>query len=96
MSNTPLSAYLFVIDSSTMSRDDAIEAIDDISAVVNWMKILPDAAVLITPDELKVLNAALRERLPRQRFLLTLLRRGEKNGWLAKDAWEFINQPKSV
>jgi len=94
MNDNPLMSYLFVVDSSTMSRDDAIDKIDKIKEVENWQKILPDAAVLISRLTTKRLNDTIRDSLGEQRYLLTKL--DSKNGWLAKKSWDFMNNPKSV
>lgn len=96
MSNDMLKSYLFVIDSSTMSRDDAVKEIDKIKSIENWQKILPDAVVLVSKNELKELQNILREIFVDQRYIVILLESGNKNGWLAKSSWEFINIPKSV
>ena len=94
MTENALNSYLFVIDSSTMSRDDAMDKINEIREVENWQKILPDAAVLISRLATKPLNDLLRESLGNQRYIVAKL--GSKNGWLAKNSWDFMNNPTSV
>jgi hypothetical protein len=91
-----LASYLFVIDSSTMSRDDAMNIVDTLSEIVNWQKILPDAAVLVSSNSVNDLQKLLREKMPGQRFMLVGLERANKNGWLAKNSWDFMNNPKHV
>lgn len=97
MSDNLLKSYLFVIDSSKMSLDDALnDVVDGLKEVVNWQVILPDAAVLVTELSVKDLNQILRTSLPDQKFILVLLERGKKEGWLAKSSWTFMNEPTSV
>lgn len=96
MSNVVLKSYLFVVDSTTMSLDSAINIVDKIDEVVNWEKVLPDAAVLVSKLDIISLQDILHSNLGTQRYLLTALEKGKKTGWLARDSWIFINNPTSV
>lgn len=96
MTDDRLKSYLFAIDSSTMSLDKALEAIDKIREIENWQIILPDVAVLVSRLDIDGLHEALKEGLPKQKFLITLLEQGKKQGWLAKASWAFMNNPTSV
>lgn len=88
--------YLFVVDSSTMSRTDALEIIDQLPEVVNWQTILPDAAVLISPLRASDLHRVLHDKFQSKKYIITLLESGKKAGWLNRSAWEFMNHPKSA
>lgn len=96
MAENDLKSYLFVLDSSTMKLDDAIAIIDKDRSFENWQKILPDAAVLITRLGTSPANKRLKELLPGQRYIAVKLGHGTKNGWLPKEAWNFMNMPTSV
>lgn len=96
MNNDDLKPYLFVLDSTQMSRDDAIKVIDGIREIENWQKILPDATVLISRLSMNDLQKSLVAALPGQRYLLVPIERYKKTGWLAKSSWEFMNNPTSV
>jgi len=96
MSEGQLIAYLFVVDSSQISLNDAISSLDKAREIENWSKILPDGAILVSKLDVKQLHALIKEAIPNKRYLVTALKRGSKEGWLPKTAWEFMNYPKSV
>ena len=91
-----LISYLLVVDSSQKTLQDWIEKIDLLPEIVNWQKILPDAAVLISRAEVRTVNTLLRDAMPNKRYLLVRTEMGAKQGWLAKSAWDFINKPQAV
>lgn len=96
MNDQALFAYLFVIDSSQMPLGEALNKVDKLREVENWQTILPDAAVLVSRLGINDLHRLLKTKLLDQKYLLTLLDRGKKAGWLAKDSWTFMNKPTSV
>jgi hypothetical protein len=96
MSDGDLLAYLFVVDSSQISLSEALRAIDKLPEIENWQTVLPDAAILISRLNIQRLNEVLKLNFVDQRYLLTVLERGKKAGWLAKRSWKFMNDPTSV
>lgn len=96
MADLALKSYLFVIDSSTMALSDALGKIDEDRKIENWHKILPDAAILVSRLGVAELHALLKGLLPGQRYIVTRLEIGSKNGWLTRDAWAAMNRPTSV
>jgi hypothetical protein len=97
MSERGLQSYLLVVDSTKISLTDAIQRIDDVQEVENWQKILPDAAILVSRLGVFELNEIIKNKLSGgARYILVTLESGKKQGWLAKSAWEFMNNPRSV
>jgi hypothetical protein len=96
MSDEDLLSYLFVIDSTQLPLGDALKTIDQLHEVENWQTVLPDAAVLVSRLSIQKLDELIRSRFVGQRYLLTLLERGKKAGWLAKRSWTFMNEPTAV
>lgn len=96
MNDNKLSSFLFVIDSSQKGLSDALGIIDGISEIENWKVILPDAAVLVSRKNINELNELIKSKIPENKYIITLLERGKKAGWLAKSSWEFMNKPTSV
>lgn len=96
MSKPPLLSYLFVIDSSTMKLSEALDKINELREVENWHTVLPDAAILISRLSVSELQKLIIATIPSQKYILTLLERGNKSGWLAKSAWSAMNSPTSV
>ena len=91
-----LTPYLLVVDTTQKSLDDIIEAVDKAPGVLNWYKFMPGAAVVVMDRDLSEANKAVRLLLPRQRFLLVRLEKGAKNGWLPRQAWDFMNAPSAA
>ena len=96
MRNDGLFAYLFVIDSTQLSLIEALKIVDRLPEIENWQTVLPDAAVLVSRLNVQQLHQLLKANLLEQRYLLTVLERGKKAGWLAKRSWTFMNDPVSV
>ncbi len=96
MNDDDLLSYLFVIDSTQLPLSEALKTIDQLHEVENWQTVLPDAALLMSRLSIQKLDALIRSRFVGQRYLLTLLERGKKAGWLAKRSWEFMNEPVST
>jgi hypothetical protein len=96
MSDDDLLSYLFVIDSTQLPLSEALKTIDQLPEIENWQTVLPDAAVLVSRLSIQKLDELIRSRLAGQRYLLTLLERGKKAGWLAKRSWTFMNEPVSL
>lgn len=94
--SSPLASYLFVIDSSQTSISNILSKIDEVTEIENWQMILPDAIVLVSNLTVQELNARIRDVVPKQRFIVTVLERGKKQGWLTRTAWNFINKPAAV
>ncbi|MFN3878052.1 MAG: hypothetical protein ACK4MH_06720 [Brevundimonas sp.] len=89
-----LASYLLVVDSSQTALQKWIDEIDMMVEVVNWQKMLPDAAVLVSEQDIRQLNSLLRKVMPNKRYILVEIENGNKQGWLAKSAWKFMNNPK--
>jgi hypothetical protein len=96
MNDHSLFVYLFVIDRTQRELGDALKLIDQLPEVENWQIILPDAAALVSRLTTQQLNQKLRAIFPNQKYIVTLLERGKKAGWLAKTSWNFMNEPTSV
>ena len=86
-------AYLFTADTTQQNFRLLLDTIDTVRAVRNWMRMLPGAAVLVSELDVDDLHTELKLALPEQRYLLVELERGNKNGWLPRKVWDFMNQP---
>ncbi len=96
MSDDGLFAYLLVVDSTQLSLSEVLKTVDKLPETENWQTILPDRAVLISRVNIQRLDELLKAHFVDLRYLLTILERGKKAGWLAKKSWEFMNHPESV
>lgn len=96
MTESSYRSYLLVVDGSTLKLDDAMAKIDEDDAIVNWHKILPEAAVLVSRLPIAAVHDKLRRLFPDHRYLLVRVDGAAKNGWLPKNAWTSMNSPSSV
>jgi len=93
MSTKP-DAFLVTFDTTQMSREALIQAIDEIPEIVNWYAFLPAAVCVVSELSTFELSRAIRMRLPDLRFILVRMEKGERQGWLPKSAWQFIRNPR--
>jgi hypothetical protein len=73
-----------------------IDTIDSIESIVNWSAFLPSGICLVSSASAKEVARDIRRALPNTRFLVVEIEPGKKNGWLPKNVWRFINEPKPV
>lgn len=84
-------AYLLVYNADVGTRDSLLQIIDTMPEVTNWRYELPYTFYLIS--ELSANDLAHRLRTltgDKGRFLITEVS-PNKQGWLPKDSWHFLN-----
>ena len=91
---TKYDVFLLTFDTTQMSREAVIDVVDHVDEVVNWYAFLPGAVCLVSDLSTADLSRAIRSRLPDLRFLLVRLEKGQRQGWLPRSAWRFINDPR--
>jgi hypothetical protein len=87
-------AFLLTFDTTQTSRKDVIEVIDSLSEIVNWYAFLPASLCLVSRLSAADLSRVIRSRLPDLRFIVVQLGKGQRQGWLPRSAWDFINDPR--
>jgi hypothetical protein len=91
-----LKVHLLTFDDTKVSRDAVITKIDRIEAIVNWSAFLPGGICLVSSLPAKELAKEIRKEMPGTHFLVAELDRGRRNGWLPRDVWAFMNDPKAI
>jgi hypothetical protein len=86
--------FLLTFDTTQTSRETLLEIIDDVDDILNWYAFLPGALCLISELSTADLSKTIRSHLPELRFLLVRLEKGQRQGWLPKSAWRFINEAR--
>jgi hypothetical protein len=86
--------FLVTFDTTQMSRERLVDAIDRIPEIVNWYAFLPAAVYLVSELSTSDLSRVIRSRLPGLRHILVRLEKDQRQGWLPKSAWQFINNPR--
>lgn len=93
-----LKPYLLVFHPSTQSRQEILNFLDTRSEVLNWFAWGDTGIFLISEESAYLLSNIIHEKFPNIIFVITLLPTGNYltvNGWLFKNNWDFINDPKS-
>lgn len=94
MSEKPqLWSYVVIFEKVTVS--EFTTAIDKFpKSIPNWMTVLPQTVFVVSPLTASNLNDFLREKIPTLGRMLVLDAKTDRNGWLPKNAWDFLSNPK--
>jgi len=87
-------SYVLVLD-DTIARQEAISLVDKLPAVKNWYACMDHVVFLVSDNVASDLAATLRPHLGKRRFLL-MDAGTDRNGWLPKQAWEFMRTPRAI
>lgn len=90
-----LQSYLLIFDNNQILRQSILDYLDTQPIVKNWLAVLPAGIIIISHETAFELSKVFRERFPNQFFMCTEISRGANDGWLTKENWDFINEPKS-
>jgi hypothetical protein len=85
-------AYLFVFNNALGEMDNVLEFLDKKSEILNWRRDLPNAVYLISESTAGELAKIVREySQDKGNFLITEVT-ANKQGWLPKSTWKFLNE----
>jgi len=93
-----MNVYLisFTSKTNTVSRVDLQVYFDTRAEVLNWFGIMPNAILVVTHSPASVLTNMLVDRFGNNiTFLVTKAESNETEGFINKEVWDFINNPKS-
>jgi hypothetical protein len=91
-----LKPFLFVANlPQGVTRAQILEHLNTRQEVKHWYAFFPNAIVVISDRNATELMSAVRQQFPSLHFIVTEIPTGSNNGWLNKDVWEFINNPRS-
>jgi hypothetical protein len=90
-----LKPFLVVFNSTSLSRQSLLAHLDTRSEIKNWMAFLPSAVAVISDRTAQEVAACIRIGFANQNFVVTEIPFGANDGWLTKNVWEFINNPRS-
>ncbi len=88
-------SYILMFNPNEFSRKDMTNLLDSIKEISNWQSILPAAFAIVTEKTVNDICAVIREKRD-ENFQFIVINPVSKNGWLAKESWAFINNPKSI
>ncbi len=90
-------AYLLVFNPLFGTTREVREYVDSRPEILNWQIVLPNTMLLVSDysaGDLTQILHSLRRR-DGARFMIIDVNT-DKNGWLPKTAWTFMNHPKAV
>jgi hypothetical protein len=90
-------AYLLVFDSAIGSLEVVSKFLDSREDVFyNWITILPNSFFVISDKSASELTTVFREFTQDKGRFIILDVETDRNGWLPKKTWEFLNDPKAI
>lgn len=92
-----MNAFLFVFDSSRVSREQVWRKLDKIAEIENWYSLFANTFCIASEQNAKWLAARLRDDvIPDVRFLIVEIDPIKRGGWLPRELWEFLSEPTTV
>lgn len=92
-----MNVYLISFTSKTykVKRTDIQNYFDTRTEVINWFGIMPEAILVTTNNsDAEIANMLIEKFGNDITFLITKTEPNLTNGFINKDVWEFINNPK--
>jgi hypothetical protein len=86
-------AYLLTFYQSFRFAQSDIDFLDSTPEVMNWF-IFPPSIFIVSEHSAYDLSAIFREQYPEQHFIVSQIVRGDNDGWLPQEIWDFINNPQ--
>ncbi|MEW7987049.1 MAG: hypothetical protein AB2799_14765 [Candidatus Thiodiazotropha sp.] len=91
-----LKPFLLIFNVADGERKNILDFLDTRHEVQNWYTFMPTGIIIISDLTAHDLQKMFLEGFPNRNHLVTEIPFGSNNGWLNKEVWEFINNPKPV
>lgn len=87
-----MKAYLLTFDIHYLKFNYRVihDKITKFSEVTDWFHFMESSYILISKSPASVLGEKIRNVIPEHRFLIVEIDLRERDGWLPKEAWEWI------
>jgi hypothetical protein len=90
-------AYVLVFDQSVATKDELVKFIDAQPEIQNWSHCMTNAIFLVSTLTANGLQQRISDGINKNGgYFIILDAKTDKNGWLPKASWEFLNNPKGV
>jgi hypothetical protein len=90
--NIPFWCYLLTFDESASSHECMKRFIEDHDAILDWHSPMARSFILVAQKASSSLNKIIREHTKDKGHFIIVDLATDRNGWLAKASWDFINQ----
>ena len=88
-----MKAYIFVFDRNyRYDYKKFHEFIKESPHISNWWRYIQSCYILVSELPATKLSREIREVMPKHRFLLSQIHLNNSNGWLPKEAWDWIHK----
>jgi hypothetical protein len=92
-----MNAYLLVFDDSRLTREQVWRKLNKLPEIGQWYSIFGNTFCLASDQTAQSLAAKLREEvIPEVRFVISEIDAHKKGGWLPREIWDFIDEPKAL
>jgi hypothetical protein len=89
-------AYILVFDDGLGTRKEVQNFLDTRSEVLNWYACMSNAIFIVSDQTAETLQKAISEfNTGKNAYFIILDVKTDKQGWLPRRAWEFMNEPKT-
>jgi hypothetical protein len=86
-------AYALMFDTDDNLDYNAIhKGITSMQGLYSWFHYLQSSYILISGNDSNVLTQQILKIIPNKRFLLFQIYLNSRNGWMPKEAWEWIEK----
>ena len=91
-----LSPFMMSFDSRTVTRQAILDFLDTRPEIMNWFAPMPNTIIIVSNSGVNQICDAIRERFGSSlTFIVSKMNPTENNGFVNKDVWLFLNNPKS-
>ena len=89
--------YILVFDDALGTRKEIQDFLDTRSEVLNWYACMSNAIFVVSDATASALQRVIKEfNSGKDSNFIILDVKTDKDGWLPKKAWEFMNTPKAT
>lgn len=89
-------AYVFVYDEKFGTREEIKNFLDSRPEVLNWYYCMSNSFFLVSNKTATTLQQLISGINKNNAYFIILDAKTDKNGWLPRKIWEFLNTPKGV
>ena len=88
-------AYILVFDDKLGTRQEIQNYLDTRPEILNWFACMTNAIFIVSDQTATSLQQIVSQFNKNDAYFVILDVKTDKNGWLPKAAWNFMNNPKA-
>lgn len=91
-----MKAFILSFSDTEASDQEVLNFLDRRREVLNWLSVLPSTIFIVSNYNVEALTNVLARKFPNSLFIISEFNSRKANGLLTDQAWDFLNNPKSV